>query len=97
MNTQALAQQFDLDQSSIDSFLTFMVDNIKREPKLLEFLKTDPDACMKVGIKKWLKMSTEVCNELIAGETDFAKKFRDDIWEINNQSIVDVVEVPDEL
>lgn len=85
MNSQELATKFGLDKSSIDSFMTFMVDNINREPKLREFLKNDPDACMKVGIEKWIKMSTEICNELIQGTTDRAKKFRDDIWETNNK------------
>lgn len=84
MNTQALAKQFGLSQSAIDSFLTFMIDNLKREPKLREFMKYDPDGCVKAGIEKWLKITTEVCNELIEGTSEFAKKFRDDLWEINS-------------
>lgn len=87
MNSKELAAQFGLDQSAIDSFLMFMVDNLKREPKLRNFLKTNPDACIKLGVEKWMKMTNEVYNELIEGTSDFAKKFRDDIWEMNNTKV----------
>ena len=85
MNSKELAAQFGLDQSAIDSFLTFMIDNLKREPKLRKFLKTNPEAFMKVGIENWMRVTSEIYNELIEGTSEFAKKFRDDVWEINNK------------
>ena len=82
--TADLAAEFGLDKSSIDSYLTFVTDNLKREPKLREFLKTNPDAFMKTSIENWMKTTTAIYNEIIEGTSDFAKKFRDDLWEMNN-------------
>lgn len=81
MTTAELAEKFGVDKSSVDSFMAFVVDNLKREPKLREFLKTNPEAFMKVSIENWLRVTRELYNELIEGTSDFAKKFNDDLYE----------------
>jgi hypothetical protein len=84
MDTKELAEQYGLEQSSIDSYITYVQDNLYREPKLREFLKTNPEEFMRVSMENWMRVMDETYNELIEGKSGFAKKFRDEIWEINN-------------
>lgn len=84
MTPTELAAAHGLNEDSIFSFLAYMKHEITAKPALADWLRTDTDACMKAGLKGWLKASNALAAELIAGETQRAKDLHtqvaDAVW-----------------